>query len=48
MQLVCKWVNLAKQKHSNAEFVFLLDTYYTKRRERDAGLDKVEFKIRGV
>lgn len=46
VQLVCKWVNLAKQKHSNAEFLSLLDTYYTKRRERDAGLDGVEFRIR--
>lgn len=25
IQLVCKWVNLAKQKHTNAEFVGMLD-----------------------
>lgn len=46
VQLVCKWVNLAKQKHSNAEFLELLDTYYSFRRERDAGLNNVELLIR--
>ena len=45
VQLVCKWVNLAKGRHSNGEFTGLLDMYYFKRRERDAGLDKVEFDV---
>jgi hypothetical protein len=38
-------VNLAKGKHSNEEFLELLDMYYFSRRERDAGLDGVEFEI---
>ena len=33
VQLVCKWVNLAKGSHSNIEFGELLDTYY----ERQCG-----------
>jgi hypothetical protein len=39
VQLVCKWVNLAKQRHSNEEFLGLLDTYYERRQIQDAVLD---------
>ena len=34
IQLVCKWVNLAKGRHSNEEFLGLLDKYYTERLRR--------------
>lgn len=38
VQLVCRWVNLAKQRHTNEEFLGLLDAYYEGRRLRDADL----------
>jgi hypothetical protein len=34
--------------YTNTEFLELLGTYYSVRRERDAGLDGVDFNIRGV
>ena len=47
VQLVCKWVNLAKQRHSNKEFEKLLDSYYQHRR-MDAGLDEVGFEVKSM